>query len=207
MRDLVRSKTYRLRKALDDFLFKMFPKTWIPLYNSVSFTHMPYSECVKNREWQNKVSFRHLNHFKLTAIFQQFIFMLLFYFYSLFSSYQGWFFSVLLQFAFQPFHLPSLFQPTFYRNFLFGPAESMCLNWFPIDLCVYVDIRHYTVYLLYLILEQWLKYVCNIILKHFLYPQKVILNKTNRNIFKKINVVQFNLTNGDKKSFGIQRHL
>lgn len=56
MRDLVRSTSYRLRKALDDTLFRVFPKSWIPLYNSVSFTHMPYSQCVKNREWQNKVS-------------------------------------------------------------------------------------------------------------------------------------------------------
>lgn len=55
MRDLVRSKTYRLRKMFDDFLYRVFPNTWIPLYNSVSFSHMPYKQCIENRKWQDKV--------------------------------------------------------------------------------------------------------------------------------------------------------
>lgn len=57
MRDLVRSKSYRLRKILDDFLYRNFPNYWIPLYNSVSFTHMPYKQCIENRKWQDKVIF------------------------------------------------------------------------------------------------------------------------------------------------------
>lgn len=55
MRDLVTRQTYRLRKTLDDFLFWLMPTHWVPLYNSVSFTHMPYKQCVENRQWQNKV--------------------------------------------------------------------------------------------------------------------------------------------------------
>lgn len=55
MRDLVTRPSYRIRKAMDDFLFWLMPDFWVPLYNSVTFTTMPYSQCVKNREWQNKV--------------------------------------------------------------------------------------------------------------------------------------------------------
>lgn len=55
MRDLVTRKSYRIRKTIDDFLFWLMPSHWVPLYNSVSFTHMPYKQCVENRAWQNKV--------------------------------------------------------------------------------------------------------------------------------------------------------
>lgn len=55
MRDLVNRKSYRLRKSLDDFLFWLMPTVWVPLYNSVSFTHMPYKKCIENRKWQDKV--------------------------------------------------------------------------------------------------------------------------------------------------------
>lgn len=57
MRDLVNRKSYRLRKSLDDFLFWVMPTVWVPLYNSVSFTHMPYKKCIENRKWQDKVRF------------------------------------------------------------------------------------------------------------------------------------------------------
>ncbi|XP_049866966.1 kynurenine 3-monooxygenase [Pectinophora gossypiella] len=55
MRDLVTRPSYRLRKAVDDMIFWLFPSLWVPLYNSVTFTTMPYSRCVENRQWQNKV--------------------------------------------------------------------------------------------------------------------------------------------------------
>ncbi|XP_048479642.1 kynurenine 3-monooxygenase [Plutella xylostella] len=55
MRDLVTRPSYLVRKAVDDFLFWLLPGVWVPLYNSVTFTTMPYSHCVKNREWQNTV--------------------------------------------------------------------------------------------------------------------------------------------------------
>ncbi|KOB51820.1 Kynurenine 3-monooxygenase, partial [Operophtera brumata] len=47
-RDLVTRPSYRLRKAVDDFIFWLFPNLWVPLYNSVTFSTMPYSHCVKN---------------------------------------------------------------------------------------------------------------------------------------------------------------
>lgn len=43
-----------MRKALDDFLFWLMPNTWVPLYNSVSFTHMPYKKCIDNKAWQDR---------------------------------------------------------------------------------------------------------------------------------------------------------
>lgn len=55
MRDLVNKKSYRFRKVLDEFLFKIFPEKWVPLYNSVSFTRMPYKMCIANRKWQDEL--------------------------------------------------------------------------------------------------------------------------------------------------------
>jgi kynurenine 3-monooxygenase len=55
MRDLVTRRSYLLRKYVDDFLFRLMPNTWMPLYNSVSFSHMPYNKCIENRKWQDKV--------------------------------------------------------------------------------------------------------------------------------------------------------
>lgn len=43
-----------MRKAFDDFLYWLMPNSWVPLYNSVSFTHMPYKKCIDNRAWQDK---------------------------------------------------------------------------------------------------------------------------------------------------------
>lgn len=55
MRDLVTKRSYLLRKKLDELLFWLMPNTWVPLYNSVSFSHMRYSKCIANRKWQDKV--------------------------------------------------------------------------------------------------------------------------------------------------------
>ena len=55
MRDLTKRLSFRLRKKLDTTLFSMFPTKWVPLYNSVSFTTMPYSKCIENRKWQDQV--------------------------------------------------------------------------------------------------------------------------------------------------------
>lgn len=55
MRDLVRTRKFRIRKTLDEFLHKLMPLKWIPLYNSVTFTTMPYRKCLENRNWQDKV--------------------------------------------------------------------------------------------------------------------------------------------------------
>lgn len=55
MRYLVTTKKYKLRKLLDGFLNKLFPKSWIPLYTMVTFTRIRYSECIKKREEQDKL--------------------------------------------------------------------------------------------------------------------------------------------------------
>lgn len=55
MRDLVNRPSYRVRKFFDECLFRLMPRTWVPLYNSVSFTSMRYSDCIKNRRWQDGV--------------------------------------------------------------------------------------------------------------------------------------------------------
>lgn len=52
---------FLFRKRVDDFLFWMMPKTWVPLYNSVSFTHMPYKKCIENRAWQDRMLSRLIN--------------------------------------------------------------------------------------------------------------------------------------------------
>ncbi|KAL4714148.1 hypothetical protein ACJJTC_008502 [Scirpophaga incertulas] len=55
MRDLVTRPSYRIRKAFDDLIFWAVSDFWVPLYNSVTFTLMPYSKCVENRRWQDKI--------------------------------------------------------------------------------------------------------------------------------------------------------
>lgn len=58
MRDLVNSVSFRLRKKLDDFLYRLFPSSWVPLYTMVTFTRIPIHECVQRRANQDKL----LNH-------------------------------------------------------------------------------------------------------------------------------------------------
>lgn len=60
MRDLVTRPTFRARKALDELLFRLLPGHWVPLYNAVSFTTMPYEECWRQRQWQDRVLWRTL---------------------------------------------------------------------------------------------------------------------------------------------------
>ncbi|XP_037897101.1 kynurenine 3-monooxygenase isoform X2 [Glossina fuscipes] len=55
MRDLTKRVTFKCRKFLDTTLFRFFPTIWVPLYNSVSFTSMPYNKCIANRKWQDKI--------------------------------------------------------------------------------------------------------------------------------------------------------
>ncbi|KAK3916302.1 Kynurenine 3-monooxygenase, partial [Frankliniella fusca] len=56
MRDLVNRPSFLLRKKLDNALYALFPDVWVPLYNAVTFSDMRYSECVRNRMWQDQVS-------------------------------------------------------------------------------------------------------------------------------------------------------
>ncbi|KAL5288597.1 KMO family protein [Megaselia abdita] len=55
MRDLVTKRTFFMRKKIDEFLHCLMPDTWVPLYNSVSFSNMPYTKCIDNRKWQDNI--------------------------------------------------------------------------------------------------------------------------------------------------------
>ncbi|ESO86802.1 hypothetical protein LOTGIDRAFT_220321 [Lottia gigantea] len=55
MRSSVNSKLFLLRKKLDNFLQKLFPKSWIPLYTMVSFTRTRYHQCIERRKTQDKI--------------------------------------------------------------------------------------------------------------------------------------------------------
>jgi kynurenine 3-monooxygenase len=56
MRYLVTTKKYKLRKAIDNLLNKIFPKSWIPLYTMVTFSRIRYSDVVEKRSKQDKVN-------------------------------------------------------------------------------------------------------------------------------------------------------
>ncbi|XP_046406425.1 kynurenine 3-monooxygenase [Ischnura elegans] len=60
MRDLVNHPSFLIRKKFDMFLHKLMPNFWIPLYSSVTFSHMRYSLCIENRAWQDKILHRGL---------------------------------------------------------------------------------------------------------------------------------------------------
>ncbi|XP_076766270.1 kynurenine 3-monooxygenase cn [Xylocopa sonorina] len=55
MRDLVTRKSFHFRKYLDTFLYWLMPNTWIPLYSTVHFSRMKFSDCIANRAWQDKI--------------------------------------------------------------------------------------------------------------------------------------------------------
>lgn len=54
MRDHVNSKWFLARKMLDNFLNRIFPNTWIPLYTTVAFSRLRYHRCLSNKQWQDK---------------------------------------------------------------------------------------------------------------------------------------------------------
>jgi len=55
MRDLVNKKSFLFRKKFDNLLHWLFPSLWVPLYTSVTFSRMPYKQCIDNRAWQDSV--------------------------------------------------------------------------------------------------------------------------------------------------------
>ncbi|XP_058832631.1 kynurenine 3-monooxygenase [Topomyia yanbarensis] len=67
MRDLVTKRSYLYRKKLDELLFWLMPNTWVPLYNSISFSHMRYSRCIANRKWQDMILTRVLYFSSVTT--------------------------------------------------------------------------------------------------------------------------------------------
>ncbi|XP_046429155.1 kynurenine 3-monooxygenase [Neodiprion fabricii] len=68
MRDLVNKKSFIVRKHLDTFLYWLLPNTWVPLYNSVHFSRIPFHKCTANRSWQEKI-IRRVAYFLITIIF------------------------------------------------------------------------------------------------------------------------------------------
>lgn len=56
MRDLCSRRYFKLRQMIDNFLFKLFPTKWIPLYTSVTYTNIEYEKCLENKDWQAYVS-------------------------------------------------------------------------------------------------------------------------------------------------------
>lgn len=55
MRDLVNKRSFLLRKMLDNFLYSKVGNRWIPLYNTVSFSRIPYSQCIANKKRQDNI--------------------------------------------------------------------------------------------------------------------------------------------------------
>ena len=55
MRDLVNSKSFLIRKKFDLLINALFPNNWIPLYSMVTFTRIPYYQCLKDKEWQDRL--------------------------------------------------------------------------------------------------------------------------------------------------------
>ena len=54
MRAHVNSKLFLLRKAVDNLLHAVLGSSWVPLYTSVSFQRMRYSDCIANKDWQDR---------------------------------------------------------------------------------------------------------------------------------------------------------
>ncbi|XP_074595031.1 kynurenine 3-monooxygenase cn [Brevipalpus obovatus] len=55
MRDLVNSRSFILRKYFDNFMNRLLPNYWIPLYTMVTFSRIPYSECIRKRKQQDNL--------------------------------------------------------------------------------------------------------------------------------------------------------
>ena len=55
MRHLVTRKEFIQQKKISNILWERFPNRFIPRYNMVSFTSIPYSEVYKRGEIQNQI--------------------------------------------------------------------------------------------------------------------------------------------------------
>lgn len=67
MRDLVTKRSFIMRKKLDKFFHRLIPNIWIPLYTTVSFSRIRYSECIENKKWQDQVLSKIAYCTKMTA--------------------------------------------------------------------------------------------------------------------------------------------
>lgn len=55
MRHLVNQKSFYWRRMIDIVLNRVLGKVWTPLYTCVTFSAIPYSKCIENKKWQDKV--------------------------------------------------------------------------------------------------------------------------------------------------------
>jgi kynurenine 3-monooxygenase len=55
MRDRVASRSFLLKKKLDNWLHKLLPRWYLPLYTMVSFTRIPYATALKRARTQERV--------------------------------------------------------------------------------------------------------------------------------------------------------
>lgn len=60
MRSHVTSRIFVLRKYLDNFLYYLFPSTFIPLYTMVAFTRIPYHQVIERNRTQRAMVSRAL---------------------------------------------------------------------------------------------------------------------------------------------------
>ncbi|CAF4843629.1 unnamed protein product [Rotaria socialis] len=54
MTHLVTLRSFHWRKKIDNFLYRLFPHWWIPLYTMVTFTRIPYHQCMALRQRQDR---------------------------------------------------------------------------------------------------------------------------------------------------------
>jgi kynurenine 3-monooxygenase len=55
MRDHTASRVFLLKKKFQHLLHGLFPQTFIPLYNMVSFTTIPYQQAREKAAWQSRI--------------------------------------------------------------------------------------------------------------------------------------------------------
>ena len=55
MRHLVNTCSFIIREKIDQLFYRMFPSYWTPLYNMVTFTRLPYSECLEKKKKQDTI--------------------------------------------------------------------------------------------------------------------------------------------------------
>lgn len=74
MRSLVNKKSFLWRKWFDNCMYKIFPNIWIPLYTMVTFSRIPYRQCIRDKRWQDEMIDRFI---KLIIFFIGIIFLVI----------------------------------------------------------------------------------------------------------------------------------
>jgi len=54
MRHHVNQKGYYIRRIADVCLNKVLGNKWVPLYNAVTFSKTPYTQCIIHKKWQDE---------------------------------------------------------------------------------------------------------------------------------------------------------